>query len=75
MLNKNFTKAEFVLNNENQYQLEFTIQEIGQGSNLIVERKNENGEFETVQIMITRLNDRIFIKWSEPFDGRIIFEK
>ncbi|GEN70622.1 MULTISPECIES: glutathione synthase [Chryseobacterium] len=75
MLNKNFTKAEFILNNENQYQLEFTIQEIGQGSNLIVERKNENGEYETVQAMITRLNDRIFIKWSEPFDGRLIFEK
>ena len=75
MLNRNFTKAEFVLNDENQYQLEFTIQEIGQGSNLTVERKKENGEYETIQAMITRLNDQIFIKWSEPFDGRLIFEK
>lgn len=74
MLHKNFTKADFVLNSENQYQLEFTIDEIGQGSNLTVERKKENGEFETVQANISRLNDRIFIKWSEPFDGRLIFE-
>ncbi|KFE99020.1 hypothetical protein [Chryseobacterium luteum] len=75
MLNKYFTKEEFVLNTENQYQLEFKSKEIGQGSNLTIERKNENGEFETVQAMITRLNDQIFIKWSEPFDGRLIFEK
>ncbi|SHF80458.1 glutathione synthase [Chryseobacterium vrystaatense] len=74
MLHKNFTKADFVLNSENQYQLEFTIDEIGQGSNLTIERKKENGEFETVQANISRLNDRIFIKWSEPFDGRLIFE-
>lgn len=74
MLHKNFTKADFVLNRENQYQLEFTIDEIGQGSNLTIERKKENGEFETVQANISRLNDRIFIKWSEPFDGRLIFE-
>lgn len=75
MLQKNFTKAEFVLNNENQYQLEYTIEEIGQGSNLTVEKKKDDGEFETLQVMITRLNDRIFIKWSEPFNGRLIFEK
>jgi len=75
MLNKNFTKAEFVLNNENQYQIEFTVNEIGEGSSLTVERKNENGEFEVIQPSISRLNDRIFIKWSEPFDGRIIFDK
>ncbi|MCT2563921.1 glutathione synthase [Chryseobacterium herbae] len=74
MLSKNFTKTEFVLNNDNQYQLEYSIEEIGQGSNLTVERKKENGEFETIQAMITRLNDQIFIKWSEPFDGRLIFE-
>ncbi|KFF25879.1 hypothetical protein [Chryseobacterium vrystaatense] len=74
MLHKNFTKADFVLNSENQYQLEFTIDEIGQGSNLTIERKKENGEFETVQANISRLNDHIFIKWSEPFDGRLIFE-
>ncbi|HCA09666.1 MULTISPECIES: hypothetical protein [unclassified Chryseobacterium] len=74
MLSKNFTKAEFVLNNENQYQLEYGKDEIGEGSNLTIERKKENGEFETVQANITRLNDRIFIKWSEPFDGRLIFE-
>ncbi|MBL1221000.1 glutathione synthase [Chryseobacterium sp. L7] len=75
MLQKNFTKAEFVLNSENQYQLEYTIEEIGQGSNLTVEKKKDDGEFETLQVMITRLNDHIFIKWSEPFDGRLIFEK
>lgn len=74
MLSKNFTKTEFVLNNDNQYQLEYSIEEIGQGSNLTIERKKEDGAFETVQAMITRLNDRVFIQWSEPFDGRLIFE-
>ncbi|MDQ0781850.1 glutathione synthase [Chryseobacterium sp. W4I1] len=75
MLNRNFTKSDFVLNNENRYQLEFTVNEIGEGSNLTVERKKENGEYETVQAEISRLNDKIFINWSEPFDGRLIFEK
>lgn len=74
MLSKNFTKTQFVLNNDNQYQLEYSIEEIGQGSNLTIERKKEDGAFETVQAMITRLNDRVFIQWSEPFDGRLIFE-
>ncbi|PQA93208.1 glutathione synthase [Chryseobacterium shigense] len=74
MLSKNFTKTEFVLNSDNQYQLEYRMEEIGQGSNLTIERKKEEGAFETVQAIITRLNDRIFVKWSEPFDGRLIFE-
>ncbi|AZA50116.1 glutathione synthase [Chryseobacterium carnipullorum] len=74
MSSKNFTKTQFVLNNDNQYQLEYSIEEIGQGSNLTIERKKEDGAFETVQAMITRLNDRVFIQWSEPFDGRLIFE-
>ncbi|MDN5395551.1 MAG: glutathione synthase, partial [Chryseobacterium sp.] len=60
MSSKNFTKTQFVLNNDNQYQLEYSIEEIGQGSNLTIERKKEDGAFETVQAMITRLNDRVF---------------
>ncbi|KMQ68545.1 glutathione synthase [Chryseobacterium sp. FH2] len=74
MSSKDFKKEEFVRNNEGQYQLEFKTLEIGQGSNLTVERKNETGEYETIQAEIKRNNDSIFINWSEPFDGRIIFE-
>lgn len=75
MAQKLFTKEDFVKNNEKQYQIEFNVQEIGEGSNLIVEKKNENGEYEVVQTEINRYDDRIFIVWSEPFDGRLIFEK
>lgn len=41
MSSKNFTKTQFVLNNDNQYQLEYSIEEIGQGSNLTIERKKK----------------------------------
>lgn len=75
MAQKLFTKEDFVKNDEKQYQIEYNVQEIGEGSNLTVEKKNENGEYEVVQTEINRYDDRIFIVWSEPFDGRLIFEK
>lgn len=70
-----FTKENFVKNEEDKYQIEYSIQEIGAGSNLTVERKDENNEYEVIQAHITRHNERIFITWSEPFEGRLIFEK
>ncbi|MDR2237705.1 MAG: glutathione synthase [Chryseobacterium sp.] len=73
MAHRNFKKEDFV-KDQNEYQLVFTINEIGEGVNLIVERKNENGEYEVVQAQIKRLNESIFVCWSEPFDGRVIYE-
>lgn len=75
MAQKIFSKENFVKSSEEQYQIEYNVQEIGVGSNLIVERKKEDGEYETIQAQIKRHNDQIFIVWSEPFDGRLIFEK
>lgn len=75
MLSRDFTKEEFTLSAEKRYQIEFTIKEIGEGSNLTIERKKEDGEYETIQAEVTRSNDSIFINWSEPFNGRLIFEK
>lgn len=75
MAQKIFSKENFVKSSEAQYQIEYNVQEIGTGSNLIVERKKEDGEYETIQAQIKRHNDQIFIVWSEPFDGRLIFDK
>ncbi|AZB23299.1 MULTISPECIES: glutathione synthase [Chryseobacterium] len=74
MSQKQFKKIDFVQNNEEQYQIEFKISEIGEGINLIVQRLNENGEYEMIQAPIRRLNDRVFVVWDHPFDGRLIFE-
>ncbi|WP_283423764.1 glutathione synthase [Chryseobacterium profundimaris] len=57
------------------YQVEFRKGNIGQGSNLVVERQNENGEYENLRAEIRRHNDSIFIFWSEPFNGRVIFDE
>jgi len=75
MAQKFFSKEDFVKNTQEQYQVEYTSQEIGEGSNLTVEKKNENGEYEVVQAQIHRHDFQIFIVWSEPFEGRLIFEK
>lgn len=74
MSQKQFKKIDFVQNNKEQYQIEFKISEIGEGINLIVQRLNENGEYEMIQAPIRRLNDRVFVVWDHPFDGRLIFE-
>lgn len=75
MSQKQFKKTEFAKNNEKQYQIEFTVNEIGEGINLIVEELNEKGEYEIVQAPIRRLNESVFIVWDHPFDGRIIFNE
>ncbi|MGG7439964.1 glutathione synthase [Chryseobacterium arthrosphaerae] len=61
MAQKTFSKEDFVQNNEKEYQLGFKVSEIGKGSNLIVERLNEKGEYEIVQSPLRKLNDQIFI--------------
>lgn len=74
MAEKNFNKEDFIQNNEKEYQIEFKVHEIGEGIDLIVERQNEKGEYETIQAPVKRLNDKIFVVWDQPFDGRIIFD-
>jgi len=74
MAHKNFKKEDFA-KDQDEYQLEFKTDEIGEGLNLIVERKSKQGEYEVIQAEIKRLNDCIFICWSEPFDGRVIYDE
>ncbi|ASK29322.1 glutathione synthase [Chryseobacterium sp. T16E-39] len=74
MSQRNFKKEDFVKNNDGKYELTYQVSDIGEGSNLTIERKNDKGEFEIVQAEINRFEDNIFILWSEPFDGRLIFE-
>ncbi|MDC8104011.1 glutathione synthase [Chryseobacterium sp. B21-037] len=75
MAHRNLHKEDFVPTDDGRYQVEYKKIEIGEGSNLTVEKRNEDGSYEVIQAMIRRLNDRIFISWSEPFEGRLIFEK
>jgi len=76
MAHRNFIKSDFILDEaSNQYQIEFRKGNIGEGSNLIVEKLSDDGSYETIQAQIKRHNDSIFICWSEPFNGRLIFEE
>jgi hypothetical protein len=75
MAHQDLHKEDFVPTDNNLYQVEYKKGEIGEGSDLTVEKKNEDGSYEVIQAMIRRFEDRIFISWSEPFDGRLIFEK
>ncbi|KAA2224578.1 glutathione synthase [Chryseobacterium sediminis] len=74
MAQRIFNKEDFTKSNEKEYQLEYDINEIGKGSDLIVERLTEKGDYEIVQAPLRRLNDKIFIIWDTPFDGRILFD-
>ncbi|WP_160136173.1 glutathione synthase [Chryseobacterium sp. c4a] len=75
MSQKQLKKTDFAQNHEKQYQIEFKVNEIGEGSNLIVQRLNEKGEYEIIQAPIRRLDESIFVVWDHPFDGRIIFNE
>lgn len=75
MSQKIFTKKDFTENNEKQYQIGFKTTEIGEGINLIVQKLNEKGEYETIQAPVHRLNDSILIVWDHPFDGKILFDE
>lgn len=70
-----FKKSDFVKNDFDEYHIEFTKSEVGNGSNLIVETLNEEGKYDVVQVPIRRHEEKIFICFSEPRDGRLIFEK
>ncbi|MGI9580923.1 glutathione synthase [Chryseobacterium sp. RRHN12] len=74
MPQKIFNKEDFTKTNEKEYQLEYTIGEIGEGVNLIVERLTEQGKYEIVQAPLRRSDNKIFIVWDSPFDGRVLFD-
>ncbi|WP_426481729.1 glutathione synthase [Chryseobacterium sp. R2ACT005] len=69
-----FSKEDFTKSNEKEYQLEYNVNEIGKGSDLIVERLTEKGDYEIIQAPLQKSNDKIFIIWDIPFDGRILFD-
>lgn len=73
MSQKIFNKEDFTKIKDGEYQLEYTIHEIGEGSDLIVERMTEKGDYEIIQPQLRRSNDKILIIWNSPFDGRILF--
>lgn len=75
MAHRNFKKEDFVQDESGQYKIEFQKGNIGEGSDLIVERQKEDGEYETLQAEIKRHEENIFVFWSEPFDGRVIFDE
>ncbi|CAD0221123.1 glutathione synthase [Chryseobacterium sp. D764] len=69
-----FSKEDFTKRNEKEYQLEYNVNEIGKGSDLIVERLTEKGDYEIIQAPLQKSNDKIFIIWDTPFYGRILFD-
>ncbi|SMO62124.1 hypothetical protein SAMN06265171_103329 [Chryseobacterium rhizoplanae] len=69
-----FNKEDFTKSNEKEYQLEYDVNEIGKGSDLIVERLTEKGDYEIIQAPLRRSSDKIFIIWDTPFNGRILFD-
>jgi len=76
MAHRNFRKEDFFKEEGSDlYQVEFRKGDVGEGADLVVERQKEDGEYETLQAQMKRHNDRIFICWSEPFDGRVIFDE
>ncbi|EFK36467.1 Uncharacterised protein [Chryseobacterium gleum] len=74
MAEKIFNKEDFTKTNEKEYQLEYTIGEIGEGVNLIVEKLTEQGKYEVVQAPLRRSDNKIYIVWDSPFDGRLLFD-
>ncbi|NML57002.1 glutathione synthase [Chryseobacterium cheonjiense] len=76
MAHRNFRKEDFFKDEGSDlYQVEFRKGDVGEGADLVVERQKEDGEYETLQAQMKRHNDRIFICWSEPFYGRVIFDE
>ena len=69
-----FSKEDFTKRNEKEYQLEYNVNEIGKGSDLIVERLTEKGDYEIIQAPLQKSNDKIFIIWDTPLDGRTLFD-
>ncbi|WP_431610786.1 glutathione synthase [Chryseobacterium sp. 'Rf worker isolate 10'] len=74
MAQRIFSKEDFTKSNEKEYQLEYKTNEIGEGSDLIIERLTEKGDYEVVQAPLRKSNDKVFIIWDTPFEGRILFD-
>ena len=72
---RQFNKTDFAQNDQRQYQIEFKMSEIAEGTNLIVEKRDEKGEYEMVQAHVRKLNNRILVVWDHPFNDRIIFDE
>jgi hypothetical protein len=70
-----FKKEDFVKGDFNEFHVEYKMSDVGNGSNLVVETLDQDGRYDVVQVPIRRSNDSIFICFSEPTDGRLIFEK
>lgn len=52
------------------------IRVLEKGVDLIVEREDENGEYEVIQAQIIRSQDeKVYIVWSEPFNGRVVSDE
>jgi hypothetical protein len=75
MAHKIFRKEDFRKDETGIYILEIPKGMAGIGANLIIERQIADGEYEIVQADLHRHNDNILIKWSEPFDGRLLYDK
>lgn len=75
MAHKIFRKEDFRKDETGIYILEIPKGSAGIGADLIIERQTGDGEYEIVQADIHRHNDNILIKWSEPFDGRLLFDQ
>ncbi|AZA59596.1 MULTISPECIES: S8/S53 family peptidase [Chryseobacterium] len=70
----NFSKQDFV-KDDTRYKVAID-QGVGKGVDLIVERQDENGEYEVIQAEIKRSADeKVFVVWSEPFDGRVVSDE
>ncbi|MDQ0594383.1 hypothetical protein QFZ37_002752 [Chryseobacterium ginsenosidimutans] len=68
-----FKKEDFVRTDDERCRLEFKKSDIGIGSDLLVEELLADGQYSVVQAEITRYKDQVFIYWSTPFDGRLVF--
>lgn len=69
-----FRKEDFIREDE-RYMVEID-KGVGKGVDLIVEREDENGEYEVIHAEIIRSPDeRVFVTWSEPFNGRVVSDE
>lgn len=74
MADMTFKKEDFIQDGE-RYKVEVD-QGVGKGGDLIVQREDENGEYEVIQAEILRSSDeRIFVVWSEPFNGKVVSDE
>ncbi|KQM35757.1 hypothetical protein [Chryseobacterium sp. Leaf201] len=74
MAEKSFRKEDFIKGDAEDYKLRYRKDDIGIGSDLTVERINDSGEHEVVLANIHRHDDYVEIFWSEPFNGRLLYD-